>query len=238
MSSPVAPITPWPFSPAIRRALVVGGTFDPPHRGHTLPPELFRDVALPDAGLVFVPAAASPFKASHVQTTPQHRLAMIRLAIAAIPNAAVWTDELDRTSRGFGSPSYTVDTIRRAKLVAPDVELHLSIGADQALAFHKWREFREIMRLAEIHVMSREACLTNEQFAIEMARSGAWTPEEVGEWECRFDPGGAYPSLAEASATRIRAAIRDRGAFAASQWMELPVCKYIEQHGLYGCPRA
>lgn len=238
MSSHEVPITPWPLPPTIRRAMVVGGTFDPPHRGHTLLPELHRDTVLADAGLVFVPAAVSPFKAGHEQTASADRVAMIRLAIESIPNAVVWKDEIDRSEVEPGAPSYTVDTIRRARHVASGVELHLSIGADQALAFHKWREFREIMRLAEIHVMPRGACVTPKQFELEMARSGVWTPEETSEWASRFDPGGSYPSLGGVSASRIREAIRERGAYAASEWMELPVCRYIEQHGLYGCSRA
>jgi nicotinate-nucleotide adenylyltransferase len=223
------------MSPRIRRVILVGGTFDPPHRGHTLLPELLRDTRLADAGIVFVPAGVSPFKAGQVQTSAEHRIAMLRLAIEGIPRAAVWTDEIDRSERDAGRPSFTVDTIRRAASIAPGVELHLSIGADQALTFHKWREYGEIMRRAQVHVLPRGKWLTAETFGKEMAKSGAWTADEIEGWVFRFvDLGGAYETLATVSATRIREGVREYGAYWASAWMALPVCRYIEVHGVYG----
>lgn len=198
-------------------------------------PELLRDTQFADAGIVFVPAAVSPFKAGQVQTSAEHRIAMLRLAIGGMPHAAVWTDEVDRSERDAGKPSFTVDTLRRAASIAPGVELHLSIGADQAMAFHKWREYREIMRLAEVHVLPRGEWLSAEAFGEEMAKSGAWTADEIEGWAFRFvDLGGAYETLATVSATRIREGVCGRGAYWASAWMELPVCRYIEEHGLYG----
>jgi hypothetical protein len=91
------------------------------------------------------------------------------------------------------------------------------------------------MRRAEVHVVPRGECRTAETFGKEMVKSGAWTADEIEGWVFRFvDLGGVYDTLATVSATRIREGVRQYGAYWASTWMELPVCRYIEEHGLYG----
>ena len=60
---------------------IVGGTFDPIHMGHLTVAEYVRD-ALDLGGVLFVPAAESPFKTARATSPAAHRVAMVELALA------------------------------------------------------------------------------------------------------------------------------------------------------------
>ncbi len=224
------PPTPWPLPPDSRVVLLVGGSFDPPHVAHLSLPIELRDRLFPDAALVFIPAAASPFKAGHAQTPPQHRARMLGLAVdhlrrSGVLDLAVWTDEIDR-----GEPSFTIDTLRRANLVAPAASLRLVIGADQAAAFHRWRESCEILRLAQPLVLLRPPVGTVDELAAALRATGAWTPDQIQAWCDR----SARTRLVDVSSTRIRDLIRTQGIDAVpGDWIDADVRAFIDQHGLY-----
>jgi len=241
---PGAPITPLPVAAGVRTIVLFGGTFDPPHRGHV---ELAEQVHRrfeeePDAApaiVLFVPAARSPFKEQAPEATDQQRVEMLRAATEGQDGLDVWTDELDRArwARKRGGdlgPSYTVDTVRRAHAVRPErATLRLLIGADQARSFHKWREPRHIIDLAEPIVLLR----TNDRAApdadtlIEDLRdTGAWSDEDLDAWRRRI----ARVGTVDVSATRIRELIRAESA--DDTWRHLVpegVDDVIKARGLY-----
>jgi len=132
--------------------LVFGGSFDPPHMAHVALPLMAADKIGADA-VAFVPNRVSPFKQSGSKADGRHRLAMLRLAVAAHPKAVVLTDELERDPF---EPSYTVQTLRHLRARLPDrLRLRLLIGADQLRRFEYWKEPEEIVSLAEPLVMLR-----------------------------------------------------------------------------------
>ena len=101
---------------------VFGGTFDPPHIGHLI---LAADAcdALRLDRLIFVPAAAQPFKVeTPAVASPADRLEMVRLAVGDDPRYAVEDTEIRREGL-----SYMVDTLeeiaRRPWLLLGPVEL-------------------------------------------------------------------------------------------------------------------
>src|SRR3990170_1262762 len=102
---------------------VLGGTFDPIHKGHLA----IAEAAMKRLGLdevYFVPAARTPLKESETILAAEHRLAMVRLAIAGYPYFKLSTIEIDRPG-----PSYTVDTISELRVrLGVDNELHFIIG--------------------------------------------------------------------------------------------------------------
>jgi nicotinate-nucleotide adenylyltransferase len=79
------------------------------------------------------------------------RLTMCEYAIGADSRFGVSRIEIDRAG-----PSYTVDTLRELRRRAPDDELVLLIGGDQAAALGSWREPEEIMSLATLGVAERD----------------------------------------------------------------------------------
>lgn len=223
---------------AAHTLLLVGGTFDPPHIGHVLVPQAVRAATFPGgpcvahAWLIYIPAAQSPLKSSGPAADNAHRLRMLELALHGVPSTRIWTDELDR-AKDNPRPSFTIDTLRRARAWldasgAGHVGMRLVIGADQAVDFHRWREAKEIIRIAEPLVMTRAGYGGAERVLQGLVDSGFWTIEEVHRWKSRLVAvevaGTAY------SSTSIREAL---GKGALPDGLRPEVVEYIRAEGLY-----
>ncbi len=238
-------ISAWPIASGTQ-AIIVGGTFDPPHAGHIELSRSVRDALAPQACLIFVPAHRSPFKGGE-QTDASHRAAMLRLAISTLPAAAVWTDEIDRAAINPGAPSYTVDTLTRATQVGPQ-RLWLLLGADQVAQLHRWREPRRVLELATPIVLLRPPLETSAKLreamagvmvegatapdAMSTAAARFWTQTELNRWT--REAISIDPRFAPISSTSIRAIIADRGVNSVPQgWLAPQVAAYISEHRLY-----
>ena len=126
-----------------------GGSFDPIHHGHLI---LARQ-ALEDLSLdrvIFIPAAESPFKPNHTNTSAKDRIAMVQLAIEGVPTFSVDPLEIERES-----PSYTIDTARTYRDRHPDEELFFLVGEDHLATLPMWNEFEELDRLVRFVILSR-----------------------------------------------------------------------------------
>ena len=133
------------------RVGIYGGSFNPPHVGHSLAAREMTDRLGLDR-LLIVPAAVPPHKAlPDGSPGAADRLELCRLAFAGIPKAEVCDLELRREG-----PSYTIDTLRALRQSLPDDELFLMMGTDMLLSFDLWREPEEIARLATLAVVRRE----------------------------------------------------------------------------------
>src|ERR1700741_3811719 len=86
---------------------IYGGTFDPIHLGHlNLAIDMLEKRNLDE--IWFCPAWISPHKlAKEPAAAAHHRLAMLQLAIAGIPQFRILDVEIQRQG-----PAYTVDTLR------------------------------------------------------------------------------------------------------------------------------
>lgn len=199
----------------VRRVLVVGGSFDPPHRAHV---RLAQDAARASGcdHLLFIPARQSPLKDTE-PTAAAHRLAMLRLALADSSNASICTFELDRPG-----PSYTVDTLRALHAALPEsVELRLFVGSDQLQNFDAWREPDELVSLAPPVVVLRPPDTKSSLRAAGVpATRIAWIVDVPVD---------------TVSSTEVRGRLR-RGDD-VRDLLAPRVRDYIEQHRLYGTGR-
>lgn len=250
-----APVTPLelPSGPAGGRLVLFGGTFDPPHRAHVELPLAARELiessharspgAAGQTWLAFVPAARSPHKQHGPEASDADRLAMLRLALeeaGSPPRVLIWTDEIDRAEQahrspaGQAEPSYMVDTIRRAATAAPGWTLSLLIGADQALSFHRWRDARRILDLAEVFVLPRAEIASPAVLTERLRGTGEWSQAELDRWKRAMLPTRTL----EVAATPVRAWLREPSRHAAELQDALgaSVLRYIRRHGLYGAP--
>lgn len=239
---PSPPISPLKLPRGVRTLLVYGGSFDPPHIYHAIAPQTILNRLLgPEGWLLYVPAATSPLKKRGPAAGDDHRLAMLKLALEMPGRRSLWTDEIDRArwwrQRGRERPSYTIDTLRRLRRVVPrGVALRLLIGADQAALFHKWKDFRAVVRLAEPLVMLRPPVETVDELYKSLDKA-AWTRRELAAWCTRMAPNYPMPP----ASTELRAAIAG-APDDPEAWQVDPVLKavvpgvarYIIENNLYG----
>lgn len=227
-------ITPWPIPEAERGrgVLLVGGTFDPPHRWHIEAARAARDFAHgPTGWVVFVPAARSPFKAEGPLAADEDRIQMLRAAAGEMERAAVWTDEIDR-SKVSGGASYTIDTVRRA-MAAGSGPVRLLVGSDQAAAFHRWRSGAELFDLARPVVAPRPPLDSGAALETELRASGAWSEAQIADWLSSIVPMKTSPI----SSTRVRELLAGSTNAAAERELESalpgPVLRIIRERRLY-----
>jgi nicotinate-nucleotide adenylyltransferase len=218
---------------------LLGGSFDPVHRGHVALAGLFAQLLAPDE-LRIMPAGQPWQKAAGLQASDFDRVAMLALAFenAGLPAAGVPvvidTREIERQT-----PTYTVETLRelRAEL-GPATSIVFLMGADQLQKLDTWRDWHSLFDLANFGVAARPGYSLVEAglppaVAAELARRKA-TPEEV-----RASPAGrvclVHTLAVDISATRVREALR-AGAQPASDvsaCLAPQVLDYIQQHNLY-----
>jgi nicotinate-nucleotide adenylyltransferase len=237
-----APITPLPaISSAPRVIYVVGGSFDPPHRLHRLAPaKVAENLGVAPWWLLFVPAAKNPLKKKGPNASDEDRVAMLHALVKGAPGMGVWTDEIDRAAwereRCRGGPSYTIDTVKRLRrLVGASLPVRLLIGADQALAFHRWKDAKEILRLAPPLVMPREHIENPLHLAEALQRDkeavAFWGAEGIGWWAMRLAPSPLVPE----SSTRLRKLLAGTRSqrLAARELLPPAVARVVEKRGLY-----
>jgi nicotinate-nucleotide adenylyltransferase len=134
-----------------RRSLgILGGTFNPPHRGHVALAKHARS-ELGLGHVVLMPAHSPPHKAVAGDPGPEQRLQMCRLAVAGETGLEVCSLEIKR-----GGPSYTVDSLRAIHESHPHTELTFIVGADMARTVSAWREPQALVELASLAVAERE----------------------------------------------------------------------------------
>lgn len=128
---------------------ILGGTFDPVHRAHLhLARAALGQLRL--AAVTWVPAG-QPSHRHPPHAAAEHRLAMVRLAVADEPRFTVDTGDVDS-----GAPSYTVPTLERLRRRYGDARpLVLLVGADAFLGLPSWHRWQEIFRLAHVAVAAR-----------------------------------------------------------------------------------
>lgn len=129
---------------------ILGGAFNPPHRGHV---RLARDFAdrLSLAKLMVVPSFISPHKSTASLAGARDRLAMCRLAFEGDERFVISSMEIDRQGK-----SYTYDTLKAIKEQNPCAELYLIVGSDMFLSFDTWHRYKDILKMCTLCTAARE----------------------------------------------------------------------------------
>ncbi|MBE0467590.1 MAG: nicotinate-nucleotide adenylyltransferase [Candidatus Desulforudis sp.] len=128
---------------------VMGGTFDPVHYGHLVAAEGVRYEYRLDK-VIFVPAGRPPHKPNYRISDPEHRLALVRLAVASNPFFEVSDLEIERPGL-----SYTYDTIREMRRLHDPDEIYFITGADAVLEILSWHRFEELLEICRFIAATR-----------------------------------------------------------------------------------
>ena len=132
---------------------VLGGTFDPVHKGHLVMAEEAR-ASLNLVEILFVPAGQPQLRPAHPITPAEHRLQMLRLAIADRPSFKVSTIEIERPG-----PSYTVETIAELRVrYGNKDELFFILGWDSLAQLPEWREPSRLIEMCYLVAVPRPGC--------------------------------------------------------------------------------
>jgi nicotinate-nucleotide adenylyltransferase len=135
---------------------VLGGTFDPPHNGHLV----IAQAALTQLKLdrvLFAPTSQPPHKLGNHITSIEHRLEMVRLAIAPHPQFALSRIDYDRAG-----PTYTVDTMRLLReQLGNAVDLYFIMGMDSLANILTWRAPDRLIQLCRLAVFNRPGFSVN-----------------------------------------------------------------------------
>jgi len=127
----------------------LGGCFDPVHFGHLLAAQDAYEQHKLDR-LILVPAARAPLKVNDSQSSPEDRLAMLRLAVEWDNRFEVSDLELKR-----GGVSYTVDSARHFRALYPNDQLYWIIGGDRLPSLHLWKDISELAALVDFIFLER-----------------------------------------------------------------------------------
>ena len=194
---------------------VMGGTFDPIHNGHLIVAEEVR-ARLNLTEILFVPAGQPWLKASSPIAAAEHRIQMVRLAIADKAYLKLSTMEIERAG-----PSYTVDTMAelQGQLGAED-ELFFILGWENLAELPQWREPYRLIKICRL---------------VAVPRPGYSTPD-LSSLEA--DIPGLSQSLLLLDTPQIdisASSIRNRVAqgLSIAHLVPEPVGIYIKQHKLY-----
>ncbi len=187
-----------------------GGTFDPIHNGHLIVTEAVREAFLLDK-IIFIPARQQPFKTNTPMQLPEHRLEMVKLAIASNPYFEV--SDIEIRQKGI---SYTINTIREFRKTFPEneYELFFLLGSDNANSFHLWKQPGELLKFCKF---------------IAFGRPGFQLAKNSSNLTSAFHLFSA--PLVEISATKIRNRVRDGKSI--HYLVPAAVEDYIQKHGLY-----
>jgi nicotinate-nucleotide adenylyltransferase len=131
------------------RVGILGGAFNPPHVGHLVCAQE-AVVQLELEKVVFMPVGQAPHRVIEHDPGAEARLEMVELAVGDDARFETSRAELDRPG-----PSYTADTLRDLRSKAPDEELFLILGGDQAAALPRWHEPETVLSLATVAVVER-----------------------------------------------------------------------------------
>jgi len=177
------------------RIAIFGGSFNPVHVAHLI----LAERALDECGLdrvLFVPARLPPHK-PHLSLAPrEHRLEMLRLAIAGNPRFTASSVELDRDG-----PSYTLTTVRGLREQCEgDCELRLILGSDSVRELPTWWQVDELVREVGVIVFERPGFPLTDMSRLE-ERFGA-------EWVAGVRGSVVKAPLLEVSSSDIRERVR------------------------------
>lgn len=145
---------------ARRKIGLLGGTFDPPHKGHlNIAKEALQQLALDEVWLI--PTYEPPHKEG-AATSGCDRLKMVERMIEPYDCLKVKSIELERKGK-----SYTIDTINTLKKRYPDVSFYFIIGADQVNTLDQWYRIEDLVKKVTFVGVERPGVLWEEKLPVQ-----------------------------------------------------------------------
>lgn len=137
------------------KILIFGGSFDPPHAGHF---SLLKSAIVqlnPDIVYV-VPARRSPFKRVP-WTSFQNRKEMLKLGFSVFPSVILRKIHIHPFEELRKKTTYTWEVINYFSKKHKHSKIYFLMGLDCLTEFHKWKNYKKILKMAIIVVGKRSS---------------------------------------------------------------------------------
>ncbi len=130
---------------------LLGGTFNPVHRGH-IELGLKIKAAFGLDRILYILSAQPPHKKRQAMPAAELRLAMLKAAL--LPHPGLLPCDLELRRRG---ESWTIDTIRELKAAQPDECFYFITGSEGFLKIRTWKEYRRVLQEMYFIIVLRQA---------------------------------------------------------------------------------
>jgi len=204
---------------------VLGGMFDPVHKGHVAAANHAANLLQLD--LVKMVPCKQPNHRADAIASSVHRLAMLEIAIEGQVKLEV--DDCEIARAGI---SYSADTIRQIRDAKVAEKIVFILGMDALNSINRWHAWQSLFANAHFLVLARsqETLNTDTAAAINFDDRRTNSPEQLFEAEAgRIYISNDFSSLA--SSTAVRAELRESSH--NSQLLNQSVLNYINENQLY-----
>lgn len=213
----------------MKRLGILGGTFNPIHKGHLLIAAAMQQRCDLDR-VLFIPAAAPPHKKLPREVSYADRAAMVAAAIADHPAFILSDIELKRPGK-----SYSVDTLRQLRDAYPQAERFFLIGMDSFCDLATWWEYRQIFALAHLVVAARPGVVCadlKERLPVAVRDEFCY---DASTCDLCHQSGNRVILLSDTASTVSSSTIRARlvAGESITGMVPAPVAEYIATHNLY-----
>lgn len=136
---------------------IMGGTFDPIHKGHIMLGEYAKKLYQLDK-IWFMPNGNPPHKLnSKIESQTNHRVKMVELAIQDKEDFEIQLYEVKRTE-----VNYSYLTMEHFNEIYPNDKFYFIIGADSLFAFETWKNPDRLVKTCTILAAYRDGKNTTE----------------------------------------------------------------------------
>ena len=126
---------------------VLGGTFDPAHKGHLIISQIaIKKIKL--SKVLWVITKQNPFKGKTFYSLPQRIAKAKKITVNTKKIQIVNFGKVIHSSRSIDAINYLVN---KKKLK----NIYFIIGSDNLIKFHKWKSWKKIVKLTKLIVFSR-----------------------------------------------------------------------------------
>lgn len=205
------------YTLAMSRLGLLGGSFDPIHFGHLIVARAIREELSLDT-VTFLPSRQPPHKQAKSLAAPEHRAAMVKLAIDGETGFDLSNFDLLRDG-----PCYSIDTIAHFRQTHPGSELFWIIGADSLMELPTWHRAVDLIAMCIVIIAARTG-----DHAIDWSRLAASFGDNQAR---RLQQGLIQTPVIDISSTQIRGRVRT--AKSIRYLVPESVRAYIEQNQLY-----
>ena len=169
-----------------------------------------------------MPCAQNACKAQ-TQTSPSHRLNLVRLLVQAHPQFSIIDDEL--RSGGISSTVLSLKSLRLKH--GAELPILLLMGVDSYNSLPQWRQAQELPGLCSLLVANRPGYSR-------VALSGSWRPVALSEVARASGGCLCWLQLPEVaiSSSAVRSLLTQ--GLDVSAWLPPAIQNYIQEQALYG----